>query len=184
MNGSGSADGIHGRTVEILATLGLEHDILKHGRLFTEMAEWHAKADGGLERTTCSPFFFSPTRHGQTYGYHQGRFEKLLSEELAQYTEYGVEYGAELLEAGFDECDPEYPVVVKIRSCEGTRTVRTKYLIGADGARSAMRRSFDIKLQGDSTDEIWGVVDFVPDTDFPDIRRVVRFMFAANANKM
>lgn len=53
----------------------------------------------------------------------------------------------------------------------GLRTVRTKHLVGADGAHSLVRRSMDFKLEGETSDFIWGVVDFVADTNFPDIRR-------------
>jgi len=182
----GHADGINARTVEILATLGLEHVFLKDGREFTGTAVWHRRASGGLERTESRPFFFSPARYGQCYGIHQGRFEQSLSNDLAQYVEHGVQYGSQVLEAMLDENDPEYPVVVKIRAGAGgeVRTVRTKYLVGADGAHSAVRRAFDIEMQGDSTDEIWGVIDFVPDTDFPDIRRMVRFFHENDAHKM
>ncbi|RFU79417.1 phenol 2-monooxygenase [Trichoderma arundinaceum] len=48
--------------------------------------------------------------------------------------------------------------------------VHAKYLIGADGAHSWTRNQIGLRLEGDSTDYIWGVLDIVPITDFPDIR--------------
>ncbi|KXT06833.1 hypothetical protein AC578_7212 [Pseudocercospora eumusae] len=48
--------------------------------------------------------------------------------------------------------------------------IKAKYLLGADGAHSWVRRQLGFKLEGDSTDYIWGVLDIVPITDFPDIR--------------
>ena len=42
--------------------------------------------------------------------------------------------------------------------------------MGADGAHSWVRNQLGFQLQGDSTDYIWGVLDIVPITDFPDIR--------------
>lgn len=48
--------------------------------------------------------------------------------------------------------------------------VRAKYMLGADGAHSWVRNQLGFKLEGDSTDYIWGVLDIVPITDFPDIR--------------
>lgn len=111
----------------------------------------------------------------------------MLSEDLGLYVRRGVRYGLEVVGARVDEeGDGEFPVVVEVR--EGgdgeVRTLRTKYLVGADGAHSAVRRAFNVEMRGDSTDEIWGVVDFVPETDFPDIRRVVRFFPETDANKM
>ncbi|KAK4899460.1 hypothetical protein LTR27_003193 [Elasticomyces elasticus] len=48
--------------------------------------------------------------------------------------------------------------------------VKAKYMLGADGAHSWVRNQLGFKLEGDSTDYIWGVLDIVPITDFPDIR--------------
>lgn len=49
-------------------------------------------------------------------------------------------------------------------------TVKAKYMLGADGAHSWTRQQLGFKLEGDSTDYIWGVLDIIPITDFPDIR--------------
>ena len=45
-----------------------------------------------------------------------------------------------------------------------------KYMLGSDGAQSWVRKELGFELVGDSTDYIWGVLDIVPITDFPDIR--------------
>ena len=51
-----------------------------------------------------------------------------------------------------------------------TETVKAKYMLGADGAHSWVRNELGFKLEGESTDYIWGVLDIIPITDFPDIR--------------
>lgn len=48
--------------------------------------------------------------------------------------------------------------------------VHAKYVLGADGAHSWTRQQIGLTLEGESTDYIWGVLDIVPITDFPDIR--------------
>lgn len=48
--------------------------------------------------------------------------------------------------------------------------VHAKYMLGADGAHSWVRNQLGFKLEGEATDYIWGVLDIVPITDFPDIR--------------
>ena len=48
--------------------------------------------------------------------------------------------------------------------------VHAKYVLGADGAHSWVRDQLGFALEGESTDYIWGVLDIVPITDFPDIR--------------
>ncbi|PTD02421.1 Phenol 2-monooxygenase [Fusarium culmorum] len=50
-------------------------------------------------------------------------------------------------------------------------TIKEKYMLGADGAHSWVRKELGFKLEGESTDYIWGVLDIVPITDFPDIRQ-------------
>lgn len=77
-----------------------------------------------------------------------------------------------LIDVKVDEAgDAEFPVLAEIETEGHRRTVRTKYLVGADGAHSIVRRSMGLKLEGESLDHIWGVVDLIVDTDFPDIRR-------------
>lgn len=51
-----------------------------------------------------------------------------------------------------------------------TKVVKAKYMLGADGTRSWVRRQLGFTLQGESTDYLWSVLDIVPITDFPDIR--------------
>lgn len=51
-----------------------------------------------------------------------------------------------------------------------TEIIHAKYVIGCDGAHSWTRKQLGIEMEGESTDFIWGVLDAVPITDFPDIR--------------
>jgi phenol 2-monooxygenase len=48
--------------------------------------------------------------------------------------------------------------------------VRSRYVVGADGARSGVRTAIGRSLSGDRANHAWGVVDLLPSTDFPDIR--------------
>ena len=50
-------------------------------------------------------------------------------------------------------------------------TVRARYVVGADGARSGVREALGVKLQGDYANQAWGVMDVLAVTDFPDIRK-------------
>lgn len=49
-------------------------------------------------------------------------------------------------------------------------TVRARYVVGCDGARSVVRKSLGRVLHGDSANQAWGVMDVLAVTDFPDIR--------------
>jgi phenol 2-monooxygenase len=52
----------------------------------------------------------------------------------------------------------------------GIKTVKARYMIGCDGAHSWTRSQLGIKMNGEHTDFVWGVIDIIPITDFPDIR--------------
>jgi phenol 2-monooxygenase len=69
----------------------------------------------------------------------------------------------------------DYPVTVTLRHTAGPsegqeRTVRAKYVVGADGARSKVRQAIGCTLAGDQANHAWGVMDALAVTDFPDIR--------------
>jgi phenol 2-monooxygenase len=57
--------------------------------------------------------------------------------------------------------DGQYPVI---------ETVKARYVVGCDGARSATRKSIGRTLHGDSANHAWGVMDVLAVTDFPDVR--------------
>src|SRR5690606_36724365 len=40
-------------------------------------------------------------------------------------------------------------------------TVRARYAVGCDGARSAVRKSLGLELQGESANQAWGVIDLL-----------------------
>jgi len=64
-----------------------------------------------------------------------------------------------------------YPVTATIERVdpgyEGrTETIRARYVVGCDGARSSVRRSLGVALRGDAASKIWGVADLLAVTDF------------------
>ncbi|KAH1606460.1 hypothetical protein KXX21_005894 [Aspergillus fumigatus] len=50
-------------------------------------------------------------------------------------------------------------------------TVEAKYILGCDGAHSWVRKQLGLRLEGESYNDCWGVLDIIPLTDFPDIRK-------------
>ena len=81
------------------------------------------------------------------------------------------------------ESNEQYPVSCTLKNPESGKehTVRAKYLIGCDGARSLVRRAMaggqpgdgewqgSIRMLGEASDIVWGVMDVAVKTDFPDI---------------
>jgi phenol 2-monooxygenase len=180
---SGQADGLQPRTLEVLGSLGLVEEILTQGCQMWEVAFWNPKqasfSNGdtngeiqGIERTSIVPDVAVAARFPHEVTIHQGRIERILEDDLKRYSVRGVQRSSRLTKVLIDEAgDPDFPVLAEIESPSGVRTIRTKHLVGADGAHSLVRRSMDLKLQGETSDFIWGVVDLIVDTDFPDIRR-------------
>ncbi|RJE26342.1 Phenol 2-monooxygenase [Aspergillus sclerotialis] len=171
---SGQADGLQPRTLETLKSLGLSDEILCEGCQMWEVAFWNPSDDKEkiIERTSIVPDVAVPARYPHEVTIHQGRIERILETDLLRYSKRGVQRNSKLVDAKIDEDgDSEFPVVSVIETDGQQRTVRSKHLVGTDGARSAVRKSMGLKLEGESSDHIWGVVDLVIDTDFPDIRR-------------
>ncbi|ODH26657.1 hypothetical protein ACO22_04489 [Paracoccidioides brasiliensis] len=176
---SGQADGLQPRTLEVLKSLGLANEILTEGCQMWQVAFWNPTADPELvaqgrliERTSIVPDICVPARFPHEVTIHQGRIERIFEDNLLKYSKRGVQRSSMLVGVKIDEeGDPEFPVIAQIDVDGVRRTIRTKHLVGADGARSTVRNCMGLRLQGDWTDHVWGVVDFVADTDFPDIRR-------------
>ena len=51
-----------------------------------------------------------------------------------------------------------------------THNIKTRFVVGCDGARSSVRNLININLKGDVANQVWGVMDVLAVTDFPDIR--------------
>lgn len=87
---------------------------------------------------------------------------KHMKEDVAAVNQYGAKIANGLFRAFDGDGNGEK---------EGEEeTIHAKYVIGCDGAHSWVRRSLGIEMKGESTDYVWGVMDGVPITDFPDIR--------------
>ncbi|KAJ5772311.1 hypothetical protein N7520_002840 [Penicillium odoratum] len=171
---SGQADGLQPRTLETLKSLGLADEILTEGCQMWQVAFWNPSADKEkiIERTSIVSDVAVPARFPHEVTIHQGRIERILETDLLRYSKRGVQRNTKLIDVKIDEeGDSEYPVLAEIETEGQRRTVRSKYLVGADGAHSMVRRCMGLTLEGESLDHIWGVVDLIVDTDFPDIRR-------------
>lgn len=53
--------------------------------------------------------------------------------------------------------------------------IRSKYVVGADGARSTVRGLLDISFTGTKPEMVWTVLDTFIDTDFPRVDEIVTF---------
>ncbi len=172
----GQADGIQARSVETFQAFGFAERIIAEAYRITEMAFWKPDpADPSrivrAARTLDDPAGISEFPHLIV---NQARVLDYFAEFMAHAPtrmapDYGYEFKA--LEVG----EGEYPVTVTLVHTSGPdagqeRTVRAKYVVGADGARSRVRDSIGCTMAGDKANHAWGVMDVLANTDFPDIR--------------
>lgn len=173
----GRADGIQARSLDILRNMGLKRQFMAYdpGRIY-EVAFWNAsgKKEGGIHRSSTWKSYpkFIDTRYPFTTILHQGRIEKIFLDDL---TKNEVLVDRPWTITGFKNVgeDTTYPVEVQLLHIDGElkSTVRTKYLFGADGARSFVRKQLGIKMiHKDPIIHVWSVIDGVVRTNFPDIQ--------------
>jgi 2-polyprenyl-6-methoxyphenol hydroxylase-like FAD-dependent oxidoreductase len=174
---TGRADGIQPRTLEILKNLGLKRNIMKHepAKVF-EVAFWDPASAESMKiiRTgtwaSCPPFI--QARYPYTALLHQGFIERVLIEDI-QLNGNLVDRPSTITRFTTNNDDEKYPVEVDFKSLDTnvTETVRTKYLFGGEGARSFVREQLGIKVTyKDPVSHVWGVMDGVVRTNFPDIK--------------
>ena len=178
----GQADGIACRSVEMYEALGFSERILKEAYWVNETTFWkpddanreHIVRSGRIQdvedglsefphvilnQARVHDFLLEAMRRGPS------RLEPYYSRRLTDLT----------VDASAADDGDAHPVTAKLERIdpghEGEiETVRARYAVGTDGARSNVRGAIGRTLSGDSANQAWGVMDVLVVTDFPDIR--------------
>src|SRR6516162_9765235 len=177
----GQADGIACRTMEMFEAFGFSERVMKEACWINETAFW--KPDG-----------ISPdkiVRHARIQDVEDGlsEFPHVVLNQARVHDFYldimrnsanrlEPHYSRRVLGLHLDgaaSCTgyaPSHPVVVRLERIDSAHegqmeTVRARYVVGCDGARSAVRQSIGHVLCGDSANQAWGVMDVLAVTDFP-----------------
>ncbi|KAK3684207.1 FAD binding domain-containing protein [Podospora appendiculata] len=174
---TGRADGIQPRSLDLLRNMGLKSAIMAHqpARVY-EVAFWDPPKNGkGIVRTgtwaSCPSFI--DARYPFTTLLHQGLIERVF---IADLKKNAVEVQRPWTITDFtsnEKEDSEYPVTVQIEHVDGTasETIKAKYLFGGEGGKSFVRDQLKIAVtHKDPIAHVWGVMDGVVNTDFPDIK--------------
>ena len=174
----GQADGVACRTVEMFQAFGLAEALVREAYWVNEVRFWGPSAHdrSRIERTG----WVEDTPEGLSEFPHvivnQARMQQYLLDHAAQSSaRLEPDYGIEFVTLTVDPDGGDHPVSVTLRRVEGERageeiTLRAKYVIGCDGARSNVRRAIGRELKGDAANHAWGVIDVLANTDFPDWR--------------
>lgn len=177
----GQADGVACRTMEMFQAFGFADEVLREACWINEVTFWKPGAADGADAGRI-------VRHGRVQDTEDGLSEfphVVLNQarihdfylEHMRHSPSRLEphYARSLVDVTMDDTAQDYPVTVRLqRTAAGhagqVETVRARYVVGCDGARSVVRKSIGRQLVGDSANQAWGVMDVLTVTDFPDIR--------------
>jgi phenol 2-monooxygenase len=187
----GQADGISGRSSEIFQALGFSQRVMEESYFLKAITFWKHDEDqpDNIIRTSKAVDgrdVFSEFPHVVL---NQARVHEFLLDVMRKSpAQLKPDYYRRLLDleiqptsdsnAGIvkdTHSSVDYPVTVSVErgdpEHEGQKeSVKARYVVGCDGARSAVRRSLSLTARGDSANQAWGVMDLLVVTDFPDIR--------------
>ncbi|WP_417508139.1 FAD-dependent monooxygenase [Microbacterium sp.] len=173
----GQADGIQPRSVETFQAFGFADAISAEAYNIGYMNFWSPDPE--------NPQNIIRTTRTEDYGLKISEFPHLIVNQ-ARVLDYFAEaaadgparivpdFGVEFLGLTVGETG-EYPVEVRVRYVAGERsgeerTIRAKYVVGCDGARSGVREAIGRQHIGEFSAHAWGVMDVLVNTDFPDWR--------------
>ena len=167
----GQADGIACRTMEMFNAFGFAEEIAREAYWVNETAFWNPVGETG--ETIARSDRIQDVEDGLSEFPHvilnQARVHDQYLEAMRRSpTRLTPDYGLRVtdLTRGGDR------VTVSLFNDQGEKgeTITAKYVVGCDGARSAVRRAMGLALVGDTANQAWGVMDVSAVTDFPDIR--------------
>jgi phenol 2-monooxygenase len=176
----GQADGVACRTMEMFHAYGFSERVLKEAYWVNETTFW--KPDDGRAENIVRSGRVQDVEDGLSEFPHvilnQARVHDCYLDVMRKSpTKLEPHYSRRLLDlktspaARFED----HAVTVRFERLDAghegeVETVRARYVVGCDGARSTVRKSIGRELRGDSANHAWGVMDILAVTDFPDIR--------------
>ncbi|MFT3817922.1 MAG: FAD-dependent monooxygenase [Rubrivivax sp.] len=172
----GQADGISVRSMEMFQAFGFAEKVMRESVWINETTFWAPGADAPLHRVARVQDVPDGTSEMPHVLINQARVHDLFLDIMRNSpSRLQPDYGLKVATLTIDPQAGEYPVTVTLEHTapgrEGqTATVRANYVIGCDGARSAVRGAIGGALHGDAAHQAWGVMDVLATTDFPDWR--------------
>ncbi|TPE55698.1 3-hydroxybenzoate 4-monooxygenase [Maribrevibacterium harenarium] len=178
----GRADGISCRTMEIMEAFNSSEMVVKETYQLKQNTFWEPDPQNPqhikrTEKIADARAGLSEFTHGIV---NQARLHELLLDGMRNsITNLEPHYSRELIELDIDDSLTQdlsaYPITATFKRTDEAgngklETIKARYLVGADGGRSRVRKGMGIELKGDSANKAWGVMDILLNTDFPDIR--------------
>ncbi|MEO9821428.1 MAG: FAD-dependent monooxygenase [Paracoccaceae bacterium] len=170
----GQADGIACRSMEMFEAFGFAHKVAREAYWVNEVAFWTPDPTGqGLHRADRIQDVEDDLSEMPHTILSQARVHDFFLDHMRQApTRLEPRYGLELVSLDRPD-DPGLPLTARFCQTDEphlSETIQARYVVGCDGARSQVRKSLDLTLKGDSARQLWGVMDVLAVTNFPDIR--------------
>lgn len=170
----GQADGIACRSIEMFEAFGFSEKVIKEGYWVNEVAFWrpdpHTDMLHRADRIQDVEDDLSEMPHVIL---SQARIHDFFLEFMANAPTHLVPtYNRELIDLEISDTQT-HPITARLKAVDDTaqlETIKARYVVGCDGARSTVRRLLGHELKGASARQLWGVMDVLATTDFPDIR--------------
>jgi phenol 2-monooxygenase/3-hydroxybenzoate 4-monooxygenase len=174
----GQADGIACRTMEMFEAFNFAERVLKEACWINEVTFWKPDEKDPAKIV----------RHGRVQDTEDGlsEFPHVVLNQARVHDFYlqtmrdspsrlEPHYSRRFVDLEVDAAAKDFPVTVRLERTDAAHagqieTIKARYVVGCDGARSNVRRSIGRQLVGDSANQAWGVMDMLAVTDFPDIR--------------
>ncbi len=172
----GQADGIACRSMEMFEAFGFAEKVAGEAYWVNETAFWRPQdGDGPIGRADR----IQDVEDGLSEFPHtilsQARVHDFYLEIMRNAANRLVpDYNRRLVDLTVTE-DPDCPVLATLEHRPAGaeirhERIRTRYLVGCDGSRSSVRHLLGYSLTGEAARQLWGVMDILAVTDFPDIR--------------
>ena len=169
----GQADGIACRTMEMFEAFGFSERLMKESYWVNEVSFW--KPDAADRSKIVRGSRVQDVGDGLSEFPHviinQARIHDFYL-EVMRNSPTGLEpaYGRKFAGLEIAADATSHPVTVRLERDQIIETVKARFVVGCDGARSAVRAAMGRALHGDSANQAWGVMDVLAITDFPDVR--------------
>ncbi|HEX4410703.1 MAG TPA: FAD-binding monooxygenase [Xanthobacteraceae bacterium] len=175
----GQADGIACRTMEMFEAFGFSERVLREACWINETTFW--KPDPKQPSHIARNGWVQDVEDGLSEFPHvvlnQARVHDFYLDTMRRSAAKLEPYYARRLAAVKPpaEGDNDQRVTVTLERLDAphqgqTETIKARYVVGCDGARSTVRTAIGRELHGDSANHAWGVMDVLAVTDFPDVR--------------
>lgn len=186
----GKADGINTRTMEMFQAFGFADKVKRETYWVNQTAFWMPDPENPerIKRVGRVQDVADDSSEMPHILINQARMHELFLEVMKNSpSRLEPDYGWEIVNVTVDPTTDDHPVTVTLKDATGinwwaTRTVRANYVVGCDGAHSAVRKSIGGQLHGDAAHQAWGVMDILANTDFPDVRQKCLISSAKEGN--